>query len=338
MNLQHWFTLEILHEYFDNEVCSVFELMPMPTTKRLLKNYNIHIKKHENQYHGYVNVGSSKNIWEELPVKYDLYFQLINTDTDFDNYTDVSLPKKEGALLYLTNSDIPVSTTKEELPSTTYLPVQSLHFQVETVSESPTSVVVKDSYGQEVFNRLTHENQSSISVDISVFGTGIYQLWIADKLSKTFIGTSEKLESHCYGIFHLQMKSMLTSLKNTNPPLFKVNFTARAAYWQYAVIIPKDKKITVQDIHIEGTDDKEFSGPEKKMIGKEEAKLFTSPTTIKLHESARASPLLKMRYNNDFSDTVLELDIKMPVPKASVMITKKENDENLFYSQSIIYV
>ncbi|MDO5968957.1 hypothetical protein Q4Q35_03980 [Flavivirga aquimarina] len=336
MNLQHWFTLEMLHEYFDNNVCTVFKLIPMVSTQRVMKNYNIHINKLKNQYLGYIGVSPSTNSWEELQTIDDLYFQLINTDQEFDNYTDLALPKEEGTLLYLTN---PLQDANEQAIITNrYLPVQSLFFQVKVPQGQPVSVVIKNSKGEDVFNQLTIENQPSISININVFGTGVYELWIAGKLSQTFIGTSEKIEDKCYGILHLQMASILAALKENNPPLLKANFIARSTYWQYAVVVSQDKKITIQDISIESVNDEQYSGPVKKTIGTEEANLFTSPDIIKLHQRARASPLLKMLYKNDFSDTVMELDIKMPVPKPSVIITKKENNEDVFYSQTIIHV
>ncbi len=337
MNLQHWFTLEMLHDYFENDVCSVFKLLPMSSTQRIMKNYSIQINTMVNQYRGYIGTeSSSSNIWEALETIDDLYFQLINTDSYFDNYTDVPTPREEDTILYLT-TPLHVSVD-QNLPITTYLPVQPLVFEVKLSSDSPVSVVIKNHAGQDIFNQSSQEKQSGMTVDINVFGTGVYELWVGGTLSKTFFGTSERVEDNCYGILHMQMTPIVEALKTNTALSFKVNFTARSSYWQYAVVISKDKKITVEDIGIEGFNNDIYTGPEKKMLGTQEGRLFTSPATIKLQQRARASPLLTMLYKNDFSDTIIELDMKMPVPGVSRIITKKQNNENIFYSQTIIYV
>ncbi len=336
MNLQQWFSLEILHEYFDKEICTVFELFPMIKTQLLMKNYAIFIQLQSNKCIGYVDVADSKNSWEELQGADDLFFQLVNTDMDFNNYTNTPLVKDEGSVLYLTN--LADTSAEQSISTSTYLAVQSLIFQVNIPSALPVLVVVKNSIGQDIFTLQTQKNQSNLSLDLSVFGTGIYELWVAGVLSKTFIGTTERIRNDCYGILHLQMAPILASLIKHNMPLFKINFMARATYWEYVVIVSQDKKITIQDINIESVDNEAYSGPETIMIGGEEARLFTAPNVKKLHERARASPLLKMQYHNDFSDDLLDLEIKMPVPKPSYFIAKNENNEDMFYSQTIIYV
>lgn len=336
MNFQQWFILEILHEYFDNEVCRALNLVPMVSTQRVMRNYDIRIEALENLFYGYVGGVSLTSPWDALQRIDDLFFQLINSDPNFDNYTDITIPKEAGTLLYLKNPT--VGTDQQTIAINTYLPLQSLVFQVKIPSGSPIQIVIKNGQGVDIFNQLTHNNQSSISIDISAFGTGVYELWMAGALSKTFIGTSEKIQRNCYGILHLQMDSILATLKNKELPVFKVSFIAKATYWQYAVVVSQDKKITVQDIGIESVNGEPYLGPIKKIVGSDLADLFTSPNIIKLHQKARAGPILKMHYKNDFSDIVLELDIKMPQPDVSKTITKKENNKSLFYSQTIIYV
>ncbi|TPN86218.1 hypothetical protein [Aquimarina algicola] len=339
-NLYCWLTLEIWHSYFNNGKCSVFQLLPMENTSRLMKNYNIRFRNHENRYEGYVQMRPSKTIWDELNTKEDLYFQLLNTDQNFDNYTNVTLPKKQNTVLYLTNSRVENRIVSEEqIVPETYLDVQSLRFYVAVSSTQSDQVIIRDDRGQEIFTQEVQKEQQKIYVDINTFGTGVYEIWINNTLSKKFFGTSEMIENNCYGIFHLQMKSVLESLKQNITPLLKINFEARSTFWQYVIVVPEDKKITVQDMVIENDSNIKYSGPDKStVIGGKASNIFTSAETITLQQSATNNSILKIHYNNDFSDLILEQDITIPVPGVSSIITKEVNNENMFYSQTIIYI
>ncbi|WP_296382183.1 hypothetical protein [Winogradskyella sp.] len=336
MDFQNWFVLKILHEYFDKEICSVFELLPMKFTQTVMKNHNILINKKENQYSGYVGSQLSTNSWEELQMVDDLYFQLVNTDLNFNSYTDTPSNNEESNLLYLTNAL--VVDDEQDLSIDTYLTVQPLFFQVNIREGTQVNVVIKNSKGEVIFNQMSQNNQVSLSVNISVFETGVYELWIDGELLKTFIGTSERIKNNCYGILHLKMESILEFLRTKNRPLFKVNFIAESAYWQYAIVVSKDKKITVDSLNIEDSNGKQYLGPKNENIGNEEAYIFTSTKVEKIYQRARESPLLTMRYLNEFSDDLLELDIKMPTPEPSQIMIKKHGNENVKYSQTIVYV
>lgn len=339
VGLQQWFTLEIMHEYFDADLCTVFRLLPFLSTKKVMKNYSIYIQQVRNQFKGYINVADSKSIWEELSGEEDLFFQLINTDVYFDNYTDVTLPKKKGTLLYLTNSEIANRLDEEEsIVPETNMSIGPLRFTVAVSPSDSKTVIIKDTQGNEIDKQYTKENQSIVFIDIQAFGSGVYEVWIDGNRTQIFFGTSESIADHCYGIVQIQMKAIIESLKENTKPILNISFNARATYWQYQVVVPADKKITIRDMVVEGVDMIPYSGPEKMTIGGKESKVFTSSKAIKLEKTTNQHPVLKIKYNNDFSDTVLELDIKMPAPRASTVIAKKQNNENLFYSPTIIYV
>lgn len=335
MQLQHWLTLTIEHEYFKEGICPIFDLIPTASTRNVLKNYDIHIRKLANQYQAYVGLTASKAVWEVLPTS-DLFFQLIHTDPYFNSYTEVPLDTSKDHLVFLTNANQTQGPEGNTVLSATYLPVQSLRFQVETATDLKNQVVVKNSEGTEVFNQLTAEKQSRLSINIEAFGSGLYELWIDKKLAKTFFGTSESLEEACYGILQLQMHPIITALAAQRIPELTARFSARQTYWQYAVVVPEYKKIVVHDMQVEGAENTLYSGPEEKKIGTASAKVFTSPNAIKLSQNIRGSPLLKMKYSNEFSAAVLELDLKMPLPKASAVFPQKT--ANAFYAQTIFYI
>ncbi|MGY3791994.1 hypothetical protein [Aquimarina sp. 433] len=340
VQLQQWFSLEIMHEYFHEQKCTVFALVPLLRTKQLMKNYGIHIRQIENTYTGYVSVKNASKIWEELSMEEDLYFQMICIDSNFNNYTNTSPSLKEDTLLYISNFQVANRLHAEEsINPEKYLPVQSLRFNVSVPVDKQVTIDVKDSKGNKIYSKDSISNESIVYVDIEVFGSGMYEIWIDNQLQSSFLGISERIDDHCYGIFHIRMKSILESLKENTIPAIQVNFKSRETFWQYLVVIPEDRKIIIRELAIEGEDQISYMGPEEKeIVGGEKSKVFTSPKTIKLQQKIRDHPLLKMKYSNSFSDTILELDMKMPLPNVSKIVSAKENNENIYYSPTIIYV
>ncbi|WP_394749664.1 hypothetical protein [Spongiimicrobium salis] len=331
---RHWLSLEISHGYFDQGECKVFQLIPLSDTGSILKNYGIRLRPMNNRYLMYVEGDASKK-WEDILPTRDLYFQLINTDPYFRNYTANTSAKEEDNLLYLTNKK---QAPLEMTDATEYLPMQGLRFTVDLGASTPVVVQVKKKDGEEIFNETSMENQQVMIVDLRVYGTGIYELWINGKWSKNFIGSAEAVQEGCFGLVHLQMPLLLPLLGGDNILGLSINFEVRQVYWQYHVIVAEDKKINIKNIIVEGVDGAPFSGPEMQTIGAQKARIFTSPEPLKLQEKATRSPLLKMQYTNDFSDTVLDMDIKMPLPSITNMKTKIEPNGNSFYSQIIVYV
>lgn len=340
VQLQQWFSLEIMHEYFHEQKCTVFALVPLLRTKQLMKNYGIYIRQIENTYTGYVGVKNESKIWEELSMDEDLYFQMICIDSNFNNYTNISPSLKEDTLLYISNFQVTNRLhTEESINPENYLPVQSLRFNVSVPVDKQVFVDIKDSKGTKIYSKDSISNESIVYVDIEVFGSGMYEIWIDNQLQSSFLGISERIDDNCYGIFHIRMKSILESLKENTIPAMQVNFKSRETFWQYLVVIPEDRKIMIRELAIEGEDQISYMGPEeKKIVGGEKSKVFTSPKTIKLQQKIRDHPLLKMKYSNSFSDTILELDMKMPLPNVSKIVSTKQNNENIYYSPTIIYV
>ncbi|MEX6627285.1 hypothetical protein [Tenacibaculum salmonis] len=341
MNKQHihWFTLIIEHQYFKNNECTIFDLLPVYETQRILKNYGIRFQKYQNKYHAYAEVDSSKKIGEELKNTEDLYFQLINSDPNFNNYTDITSQKKEQSVSYITNSEIINRLNKEtSVAPKTYLEVRSLRFNLSIPEKKITTIIIKTD-NQEIYNQKFSEEQSNIPVDITAFGIGVYELWINGVLSNKFIGLSNTLSTNCYGILHIKMRNILESLKENTIPLLKIFFNARSTFREYVIIVPEDKKIEIKNIEIEASEDEQYKKPKKELyLGNQKANVFTSTNAIKFSQLPKKHAVLKIEYNNQFSDALLELEMKLPVPAISSIIKKEKNNENVYYSQSVIYV
>ncbi len=337
MSYQHWFTFSIAHDYFLDNACPVFELSPMQDTIRTLKNFGIQFQKSQQEYHYYAHVCSSKTIWQELATADDLYFQLRNTDQNFDNYTKGSLPKKEDRFLYITNSKVANRSQKKEIVTPELdLEIHPLRFDIKTKKTATETIVIKNSTGTIIVSEVSSKNSTSIAIDLHIHGSGIYELWRDHTYSKTFFATSDRIHQQCYGILHIQLKNSLASLKENTTPVLQLRFEARAAFWEYLIVISEDKRIEVQKMTIDST---EYSDPKKQIVLDDKtAYVFSSKKAIKLLQRPPQFAALKIQYTNQFSDTISELEIKMPVPSTASVISKTKNNERTYHTQTIIYV
>lgn len=339
-SLKKWMNMTILHEYFEQEKCPVFSLLPLAETQRLLKNYGIRFQQSVNEYTFYVPLKPTQHLWEVLTLDEDLYFLMNLSDTKFECYTKIPDNKKEGELLYITNAEVSNRMHEEEsIDANTYLPVRPLGFNVSCDAEKITKVEIKDSRRNLLFTSESISGQKVIPVDLRVFGSGIYALWIDGVQKELFFGTNEQQKQSTYGVVHIQMHQVLESLKENTEPQLAVHFETKSTFWQYAVVIHEDKKINVLELNIEeeGAASYEDDGT-KILAGGTEALVFTSQNEKKLVQKPKEHPLLTMRYTNEYSDTLMELDLKMPAPKPFPLVVEEQENEKVYYSQTIIYV
>ena len=96
-NYKKILTVEIMHDYFENGLCSSFEINPSSNTRNILKDYGIIFRKIIN---GFVLISNRDERFSSIsfngPIQ--LTFKLINNDPLFFNYTDLNL---EGGTNFL---------------------------------------------------------------------------------------------------------------------------------------------------------------------------------------------------------------------------------------------
>jgi hypothetical protein len=274
-------------------------------------------------------VRPSKRVWQELETADDLYFQLLNTDKNFNAYTEMPIVQNAHSLVYITNA-----TTQPQSQTTpniiTYSPLQ---FSVDTVSVN--TVVIKNAQGTCIFEAAT-SSVLQVNINLNRFGTGRYELWLDGILSKSFFGTSERLHPQCYGILQIQTSNCLEVLKLDTLPSLTLNFESRAVYWKYLIVIPSDKNISISTIDI---DNDAYTPPETQTVFNDKtAYAFTSRQPIKLIKSPQHYDVLKLQYTQQFSDSPIEQDMKLPVPAAHTLQKEEKNNAHSYYAQSIIYV
>ena len=96
-NYKKILTVEIMHDYFENGLCSSFEINPSSNTRNILKDYGIIFRKIIN---GFVLISNRDERFTSIsfngPIQ--LTFKLTNKDPLFFNYTDLNL---EGGTNFL---------------------------------------------------------------------------------------------------------------------------------------------------------------------------------------------------------------------------------------------
>ena len=96
-NYKKILTVEIMHDYFENGLCSSFEINPSSNTRNILKDYGIIFRKIIN---GFVLISNRDERFTGIsfngPIQ--LTFKLTNNDPLFFNYTDLDL---EGGTNFL---------------------------------------------------------------------------------------------------------------------------------------------------------------------------------------------------------------------------------------------
>ncbi|WP_075342974.1 hypothetical protein [Tenacibaculum agarivorans] len=337
---KHWFSLLFNHDYFPNQECTVFNLIPVQDSLKTIKNYRIRFQKDKNEFKCFIEVPETKEIWEELDNAEDLFFYVENTDPYFYNYSDIEHLKDEHVTHYFTNDDITNRfNEKISISPTTKITIQPLSFNLKVDKLQSNTIAVKYK-SQNIVNYTSQKGESTIPINLSAFGSGQYELWINNILQNKFYATSTMPSLHSLGILHINMRNIRESLKENTLPKMNINFSARAAFREYVVVIPEYKKIEIKNISIDSGGNETYSPPEKKVVFQEhgESYVFVSEQPLKFYQKTKAHPLLKIQYMNQFSDVLIEHDLKIPVPNANSIKIKSKNDEDTYYSQSIIYV
>lgn len=337
---KHWFSLLIHHDYFPNQECNILNLTPVQDSLRIIKNYRIRFQNNKNEFQCFAEVLDNKKIWDELNTAEDLFFFLENTDPNFYNYTDIDFSKSESLLYYFTNNTITNRFQNEiQTSAQTKIKVHSLQFNLNIDKTKSNTIIIKHK-GESIFSYTSEVGKQFIPINLTAFGTGVYELWTNNNKQETFFATANPPSTHTIGVVHLNMKNAVESIKENTLPKLILNFESRTAYREYVVVIPEYKKIEIQNISIDSGGNETYSTPEKKVVFEDhgESYVFVSEQPLKFYQKTKEHPILKIQYMNQFSDVLIEHDMKIPVPKATSIKIKNKNEEDTYYSQSIIYV
>jgi hypothetical protein len=345
MNLHHhkWLDLEVTNNYFSNGVCPHFEIIPFSDTSLQMKNYEILMKKGSNIISFYAGVGVEESFTMDQNFKGldNLYFQLINNDPLFFNYSDISAKSEQELYLFQNTSK---SEESNQLQANKYvsdqdligykpkvfnitLPNKQVNIEIKTVNEE--SIKQESIDGIKVRNHL---------LNLSALDNGVYQIWLDGQLHETFFTSSEELSQQCIGVIQFNIKDFV--FKNQNALKYTIDFNARSVYWQYEVVVKNVRKIKVKGMKVVGANNEDYNGPEEKqIIGEQTAQVFTTSSPVQMQYKLDVPPQLQVTYSNEFSNRENLLEIKLPNPETEQLkkFNQKENDGS-FLSSTIVYV
>ena len=345
MNLHYhkWLDLEVTNNYFSNGVCPHFEIIPFSDTSLQMKNYEILMKKGSNIISFYAGVGieESFRIDQNFKGLDNLYFQLINNDPLFFNYSDISAKSEQELYLFQNTSK---SEESNQLQANKYVSDQDLIgykpkvFNT-TLPNKQVNIEIKTVNGESV----KKESIDGIKVrnhllNLRALDNGVYQIWLDGQLHETFFTSSEELSQQCVGVIQFNIKDFV--FKNQNALKYTIDFNARSVYWQYEVVVKNLRKIKVKGMKVVGANNENYNGPEEQqIIGEQIAQVFTTSNPVQMQYKLDVPPQLQVTYSNEFSNRENILEIKLPNPETEQLkkFNQKENDGS-FLSSTIVYV
>lgn len=343
LNYHKWLTLEITNNYFSSGISSDFHLIPFQKSTNNMKNYQVLIKKIKNtiSFHAGISISKPFNINEEFKGLDELYFQLINEDPLFFNYTNIPMVSNQKIYYYENgiHPKAPHLLHKSDFVNEDDLIELKPKISNIQLPDNEVTVTVKTDDDNIIFSRKVDGTKSSnYLINLNHCNDGVYQLWMNDKLQETFFISNEEIHENCSGIIKIDTNKIIDQYQNQLK--YSINFDARFVYWQYQVVVPKSRNIKVIKMNISGIDDETYNDPiEKEIIGGQTALIFTTSEAIQLQHKLEVNPLLTVTYSNEFSNRKNELELKLPNPEPEqIKKYNQEKDEVSFFSPTIVYV
>lgn len=320
-NYINWFDVVLNHNYFYKGVFKSFVLLPFKESARAMKNYQIMQSKNDNQVTFFI-ADQEQTLSENLKGLDNIYFQILNQDNLFFNYTNLPF-LNENQLYYFENlEDGGLKTEHLATPSDLFEKFKK-SFNL-SLSIQNSLIEVKTLKGISVFSTNSNGVQN-LPINLVSLEDGPYQLWINNELKKHIFLSDEELNQNCIGIINLNIEQLLNN-SNASKKL-KISFDARSAYFEYQVVIPPNRKIDVKDMSIATPDGEAYTGPqEQEIIGQQKANVFTSKTAFQLQHKTNTASKLALTYANNFSNRNNQLQRDLPYPEINGL--KKYNAEN----------
>jgi hypothetical protein len=342
INYYKWLEFEVTHSYFPDGVSSIFSLIPFEDTGRLMHNYNMLLNAQRNSVSFYAGIDNEAEflISQQFEGITNLYFQLIVTEATFFNYTNLK-PTSEEQLCFLTNLNsvdeefqLHRSEFVSEIDQISSLPKRFNY----SIPAGDSILEVKTENGAVVFvQEFSNSGPINYLVNLDQLEDGAYELWLNNQLGRKFFLSNQSLDVSCIGVVQINMETLISHNKDSLK--YHIDFDSRSVHWRYKIVVPASRKIEVQQMSITGIAGENYEGPiEEPLMADQTASIFTSDIALPLKYSMETTPILKITYTSNFSDNGT-LELKLPIPGAE-SISKNTNEENedSFFSSTIIYV
>lgn len=335
-----WLQCKVTHNYFNDDVSSVFGLIPFRETAQQMNNYSIMLRHERNSFSFYIGKtdGNPPNVNTEFEGIADLYFQLVVSDYLFFNTTDLDINDQQKVLL-LSNlseaADSNIMHSGSSVSEDDTIKIRSVQFDYE-LPQGNGKLEITDEVGNVVLeNEYSNDQVTTVPIDLQNLEVGKYTLSLSDGSTEEFFLIQETLHEECIGIVRINMEAMKAN--HSDDLTYEVKFEPRSIYWEYKIILRGDH--TLLSVGIEGIDSETYSGPvEEDFMGNQKAHVFMSSIPRPMKQKHEHNPELTYTYSSENTDSDT-LTLKLPIPGPEALKTKQsEEGEVSFYSTSIIYV
>ena len=251
------FTIELLHKYFQDEVCTDFDITPSLCTSYLSEGHKIITKTYNNKLYAGLQLD---NDLKPLLVPEDglqLTFFLKLNNPLFFNYTELPFVYTPNTVYYFTNRYNNVKGSKNLLHKNEFMSSSdALEWKTSLSTfkfSSPRNLTKVNVYG---YNRSSNDytellfsntlffktNTSVFNLDLSQLKAGAYRLTV-DEVDKLIYLNDEQNTSKAFAVVDIFVESTLAAaykiLKPDNSllsPLYSVNFLNRSTIWKYNLV------------------------------------------------------------------------------------------------------
>lgn len=345
MNIRYkkWLDIQVVHNYFLGGICNVLSFQAIAQTVRKMKNYDLRGTLYKNifsLYFGYNADNGPLNI-QQLTGMGDLYFQILCSDNNFLNYTDIPLPGNDTQILFLSNredqSNNIILQQNQYVSAADQVINTKSRFSVAVPAIENNVLNVKNLAGEDIITATLNGLQNkTFNIDLSGYDVGYYSLWINNNLIANYFVTDFQLANNCIGILHIAADQLLAA--SSHEPISPLcSFNSRSTFWKYSVLIAPDRQINIIQMSIENSSGIEYNDPvNETIVGGAIATVYTSTQPVPLKQVSESNQTLKISYSNIFSDRNGELNLKLPDPDISSL--QINNTNRSLISTKLIYV
>lgn len=219
------FELRLHHDYFTAGDCRVVDILPAPSTARLMQQLSIRqVARDYGAEFFYSTDATAGSPLQSINEPIRLSFFLRPTDARFLNYTDFPLTEREDHISYFTNLNAAAN--------------QALVFKANGSQRIPVRAVLPLE-GSEVKDELGNVVSES---EYPMNGAGVYSTEDADGLPVRFAHGGDGWQRGHLALISIYLGDTgingqhLLSDGQVTPTTFTVAFSARATKWRYYII------------------------------------------------------------------------------------------------------
>lgn len=319
-------SININHEYYQENNFQDLNIVPTPETQRYLDYYGLQIKMDGNKFSIYTRSQDPNNpLPENLPAL-SFYLQLNNNR--FINFTDLPFAADNKTLLFKPESGITNLTKGYYAGIEDHIDFLPMVFSYQFDSEEEISFFIVDESGNQ-YNDELKVIDNTIQIDMSAHGSGYYELWAGENLVSKFFISSQHFPVLPLGVILISMGNIS---QEGDPVEYEINFDSRKSIWRY-FILNTSSNTDLQGLKIVSSD------PEQRFFEEEEEVTLTNGQKARAFHSDPSNPIpFKQRPAEKYTLSITSPQIQLHLPYASEDNIQVINTEDGVQIYSNIYV